>query len=64
MQDALDFLSVVGRKSSILSCEINQDPVFPDVDAILSVNLSLFGLQQIAGNISDPHIIQESIEIR
>lgn len=64
LQDVLRFLGKVGEKSVIMSCQLQQDPVLPDVDVILEVDLSLLSLHQIAALIPDAHVIEESLELK
>jgi len=63
LQDVFTFVAAVADYARIIGLQVEQDPIFPDCDAWVVVDLSLKKLQEIACNIEDGHIIAESITL-
>lgn len=62
LHDVLNFLAVVGERSRISACGFRQDDIFPDVEVELVVGMSLVELRKVANEITDLHVINESLE--
>jgi hypothetical protein len=61
LPDVLNFLSVASEHAIITSCQITQDPVFPDVEVQLVTSCSIDALRTDADSIEDLHVISESL---
>ena len=64
IHDALNFIAVVAERARVAVFNLNQDPIYPDCEAVIVTALSLEELILIASEICDAHVIQESIELK
>ena len=63
LDDVFEFVAAVAERERIIDLHVKQDPVFPDCDAWVVVDLSLKKLKRIAFDIVDAHVIEESIVV-
>lgn len=63
LHDVFTFVAAVAEHSRIIDLRVKQDPIFPDCDAWVVVDLTLKELKKIARDIEDAHIVEESIAL-
>mgnify|MGYP006951080720 CR=1 FL=1 len=63
LHDVFTFVAAVAEHSRIVDLSVKQDPIFPDCDAWVVVDLTLKELKKIARDIEDAHIVEESIAL-
>lgn len=63
LDDVFEFVTAVAERTRIIDLHVKQDPIFPDCDAWVVVDLSLKKLKRIAFDIVDAHVIEESIGV-
>jgi hypothetical protein len=61
ISDVCSYLGLVGGSFRIEECSTKQDPIFPDVDVRLCVEVGLAELRRLARRVEDGHVIVESL---